>query len=370
MANCPTCGVSLQTVRQRDGIYYSCNQCNGRAVTVPQVRRMTGDRFASGLMRKMNTATRISRWSCPFCLSPMKSFEVSDPPITLDSCRPCTMIWFDAGKFDILPEGVVEAPDSLLLTAAEAEAKWKLEQRQRGQGLSCEPPEEWWKWIPAFLGMPVKYDTPEMSQRPWTLWALSAIVTFTSIAAFFNERNAVETFGMIPAEAWRYGGLTMLTSFFIHGGIFHLVSNLYFFLLFGGEVENFLGRWRFLALIFLATIVGNGLHAAFNWHSTIPCIGASGGISGVLVFYALQFPGARLAFLFRYWWRFAWVQIPAWVAFIIWLLLQFLGAWMQLAGFSNVASFAHIGGVLTGFVLWLWWRKLPQRAAPESVKSI
>ncbi|MGH7980203.1 MAG: hypothetical protein ACREE6_12585 [Limisphaerales bacterium] len=46
MANCPTCKVDLQTVRQRDGIYYFCSQCNGRAVTAPQIRRMTGDRFA------------------------------------------------------------------------------------------------------------------------------------------------------------------------------------------------------------------------------------------------------------------------------------------------------------------------------------
>lgn len=275
------------------------------------------------------------------------------------------MIWFDAGKFEQLPEGAVDTPETAMLRALENEAKWKIEQRQQAQGVSSEPPDEWWKWIPAFLGMPVKYDTPDMPQRPWVLWALSAIVTVTSVAAFFNEKNAVETFGFIPAEAWRYGGLTLLTAFFIHGGIFHLVSNLYFFLLFGGEVENFLGRWRFLALVFLATIIGNGLHAAFNAHSMIPCVGASGGISGVLVFYALQFPGARLAFLFRFWWRFAWVQIPAWVAFIIWLLLQFFGAYLQHEGLSDVASFAHIGGVLTGLVFWWVWRKLPQKTNVE-----
>ena len=59
MPNCPTCKIRLETVRQREGIYYHCGQCNGRAVTVPQIRRMTGDRFASGLMRKVSKATGL-----------------------------------------------------------------------------------------------------------------------------------------------------------------------------------------------------------------------------------------------------------------------------------------------------------------------
>lgn len=369
MASCPNCSVPLQTVREREGIYFHCDQCDGRAATIQQIRRTAGDRFISGLVRQMNTATRLSPKICPFCASPMKAILLSQPPLMLDSCRSCVAIWFDAGKFEQLPEGVVDTPEAALGRALEAEAKWKIEQSQRAQGLSTDPPDEWWKWIPAFLGMPVKYDTPDMPRRPWALWALSAIVTFTSVAAFFNERTAVETFGMIPAEAWRYGGLTMFTSFFIHGGVFHLVSNLYFFLLFGGEVENFLGRRRFLTLVFLATIFGNALHALFNAHSMLPTVGASGGISGVLVFYALQFPRAKLAFLFRFWWRFVWVQIPAWVAFIFWLLLQFLGAYMQHAGLSNVASFAHLGGVLTGFAFWWIWRKLPQKTA-EPVENV
>jgi membrane associated rhomboid family serine protease len=349
----------LQTVRQREGIYYQCPQCEGRAVTLQQIRRTTGDRYVSGLVRQVNTAQNLSTRPCPFCQASMKTFVLPNPPIMLESCRTCGMIWFDAGKFEKLPEGVVETTDDILIRGIEAEAKWKIEQeRQRYQGVGGDPPDEWWKWIPALLGMPIKYESVEGAGWPWMTWSLSAIISIVSICAFFDLRNAVETWGMIPAHAWRYGGLTILTSFFLHGGIWHLVSNLYFFLLFGGEVEAFLGRWRFLAVIFASTVIGNLLHMIFNAHSQIPLIGASGGISGVLVFYALQFPHARLAFLFRIWFRFVWIHIPAWVAFIIWLLLQILGAYLQVAGFSDVASFAHLGGVLTGFVFWLVWRKL------------
>lgn len=369
MAHCPNCNTYLATFRNSDGIYYYCEQCSGRAVTIPLLRLTVGDRFISPMVRLINTTKEISARTCPFCTFPMKVIQLAQPPLALESCKTCSMVWFDAGTFEQLPVGTVDSPEEALARALEAETKWKMEQQQRhgGRFVYGEMPKEKWKWIPAFLGMPIKHDRTDISKWPWALWSLSAIVTLTSFIGFFHERAAVETFGMIPSEAWRYGGLTMLTSFFIHAGIFHLFSNLYFFLLFGGEVENFLGRWRFLALIFLATVVGCSLHAAFNLDSTIPMIGASGGISGVLVFYALQFPKARLAFLFVFFWvRFFWIQIPAWAVFIVWLLLQFREAYLQHIGFSNVAALGHIGGVLTGFVLWWFWRKLPQKTDAEA----
>jgi membrane associated rhomboid family serine protease len=365
MANCPNCGIYLQTVRNRDGIYSHCSQCDGRAVTFPQIRRTTGDRYLSSLIRQVRCATQISTRACPFCQTAMKNFLLSNPPVTLDGCMSCTMVWFDTGKFEQLPEGVAETPEDAMFRAFESEAKWKIEQQQKlDRGLSNDPPDEAWKWIPAMLGMPVKFDSVEMSRRPWATWALSAIIAFISICAFTDLQDAVDNFGFIPAEAWRYGGATFLTSFFLHGGIFHLIGNLYFFILFGGEVEEFLGHWRFLALIFLSALVGDFFHLFGNLHSDIPCIGASGGISGVLVFYALKFPGARLAF---FWWRLGWIQLPAWSAFVLWLLLQLVGLYLQKAGLSHVSSMAHVGGVVTGFALWLWWRKLGLKKEQNSM---
>ncbi len=287
----------------------------------------------------------------------MRQFEIANPEMMLDSCRPCTMIWFEAGKFEELPEGIIESPDAILLNALEVEAKEKMKESMRlDDEMVGEPPDEDWKWIPAMLGFPVKYDSHDMSSLPWVTWSLSLLITIISFCAFTDLRYAVETFGMIPAEIWRYGGATMITSFFIHGGLLHLFGNLYFFLLFGGSVENAIGRWRFLGLIFLSTIMGSFADALFDTHSHTPGIGASGGISGVLVFYALEFPGARLGFFF--WWRMTWIRIPAWCAFGLWFLLQVIGISMQRAGLSHVSSLDHVGGVVTGFVLWLWWRKI------------
>lgn len=354
-------------MRQREGVYYFCSQCNGRAVTAPQIRRMTGDRFASGMVRKIKTATQVSCRSCPFCELPMKTFEVSDPPITLDSCKSCVTVWFEAGKFEELPEGFVQSPDELLLTAAEAEAKEKMQQRAFiGEGYAAGPPEEAWKWIPACLGFPVKYYAAEMSGRPWTTWILSAVIFMVSVSAFPDLEEVVRKFGMIPAHAWRYGGATFLTAFFLHAGWWHLLGNLYFFILFGGEVEDFLGWWRFLVLIFASTFVGHAFHIFGDPRSNIPCIGASGGISGVLIFYACQFPGARLGFFFWFWRGLGWVRIPAWAAFALWFVLQLFGTMMQMAGLSSVSSLAHLGGVATGFLFWLLWRGLGGKKPAEA----
>ena len=93
---------------------------------------------------------------------------------------------------------------------------------------------------------------------------------------------------------------------------------------------------------------------AANPHSTIPCIGASGGISGVIVFYALSYPHAQLSLLLRFWW----VQIPAWGALALWVALQVWNSLAYLSGFSKVAGLAHLGGAAAGLVIWREWRKM------------
>jgi membrane associated rhomboid family serine protease len=202
----------------------------------------------------------------------------------------------------------------------------------------------------------VHFENIEQADRPWATWSLGALMVLISFWGFSDLATAVDNFGMIPAEMWRYGGLTLITSFFLHAGLLHLFGNLYFLLVFGGRVETTLGHWRFLLLVFAATVVGHCFHAAWDPHSLRPCIGASGGISGVLVFYAFKFPGSVLAwFSLRY---FRWIHVPAWAWFALWLAIQLIGISMQRSGLSNVSALAHVGGVTSGFLLWLCWRKV------------
>jgi membrane associated rhomboid family serine protease len=351
MPSCPVCRIPLRTVRQRDGVYFFCDQCGGRAVTVPQIRRAAGDRFATQLLREINRAAISTARPCPFCEGKMRQFQNAQPPLTLDSCRPCGAVWFDAGEFEAIPEGAIESTDELLLRGREAMAAEKVKQIAESASAEESVPEEKWKWLAALFGMPVELDAPEMARLPWLTWSLSAIIALVSILAFFDLQNAVDHFGLIPSQAWRCGGFTFISSFFLHAGIWHLVSNLYFFLVFGDNVEDYLGPWKFACLILVSALGGDILALLFDPRSDMPSVGASGGISGVLAFYALQFPKVRLAFFLR----FCWLRIPAWGAFALWVLLQVITAIEQVSGMTQISGLAHLGGVAVGFVWWLKW---------------
>src|SRR6266404_2741100 len=122
--------------------------------------------------------------------------------------------------------------------------------------------------------------------------------------------------------------------------------------------KNFLRPLRYLALIALAAFIGDLAHIALDPRSQTPCIGASGGIAGVITFYALNFPQMRLAFLMRWGFvRFHWIRLPAWFVFVLWILFQLIGTLEQKAGMSSVSSAAHLGGAAVGILAWLVWRK-------------
>src|SRR5207249_9726646 len=107
----------------------------------------------------------------------------------------------------------------------------------------------------------------------------------------------VSHLGLTPTQAMRNGGVTFLTSFFLHAGILHLVGNIYFLFVFGDDVENFLRPFRYLALIAFAALIGDLGHIAADPSSHIPCVGASGGIAAVINLYAPNFPEVTLGFL-------------------------------------------------------------------------
>jgi membrane associated rhomboid family serine protease/Zn-finger nucleic acid-binding protein len=313
--------------------------------------------------------------SCPICSRAMAqvTMGVTGQALELDVCRRCEFVWFDAAEYEAVPLplkpkefGEVDEKD-LPPAAREALALYrvqKIAEQAQAEENAAPLPDENWKTVPAIFGLPVEMDSDLLESMPWATLSLAAVIAAISIWSFSDLKNAVQQFGLIPSEAWRYGGLTFLTSFFLHGGIWHLVSNLYFLIIFGDHVEDYLGRKRWLLLVLLAAIAGDFLHVMADPRDTTPCIGASGGISGLIAFYALKFPHARLGFLIR----FYWVRLPAWGAFGLWVLLQCWGAYEQIAGFSNVSSLAHLGGTAVGVALWFFWRKIelePATVAPK-----
>lgn len=144
--------------------------------------------------------------------------------------------------------------------------------------------------------------------------------------------------------------LSVLTAMFLHGGLLHLAGNMLFLWVFGNNVEDRLGRWRFLGFYLLCGYVATYGYALFQPSSTQPLVGASGAIAGVLGAYAVLFPRARvlslLTFLF-----FLPVRLPAWVVLGSWFLLQYVYFRGGGVAEADVAYGAHVIGFLAGMVL-------------------
>jgi membrane associated rhomboid family serine protease len=171
-------------------------------------------------------------------------------------------------------------------------------------------------------------------------------------AAFFLPYCTVPA--RIPAFLGGHTGfenafLPLVTSMFLHAGFLHIAGNMLFLWIFGDNVEDFFGHFAYL-LFYMACGIGAGLlHVLFNFHSTVPALGASGAISGVMGAYILLYPRARiltLVFIFP-------IPVPAVLFLGLWYVGQFLAGLSTIGArvTGGVAVWAHIGGFLLGMLL-------------------
>ncbi len=209
-------------------------------------------------------------------------------------------------------------------------------------------------------------DINPTSRRPLLVWALVA----ANVAVFLYQmslgrlegQRLVLQWGVQPyyiAEAPHPGSfLTLLTSMFLHGGLMHLVGNMWFLWVFGDNVEDTLGHGRFAAFYVLS-----GLGAAFaqvlvDPDSRVPMIGASGAIAGVLGGYLVRHPKAHVVALVPLGFFLQTMEVPAFVFILLWFAYQVLLGMLSLGGGGSgggVAWWAHVGGFIVGALLMLWW---------------
>ncbi|MFQ5521193.1 MAG: rhomboid family intramembrane serine protease [Candidatus Methylomirabilia bacterium] len=147
--------------------------------------------------------------------------------------------------------------------------------------------------------------------------------------------------------------VTLFTSMFLHGGLFHIFGNLLYLWIFGNNVEDILGHGRFLAFYFLSGVAAALAQTAVGPSSQIPMIGASGAVSGVLGAYLILFPHAKVLTLIMFGFFIRFVQIPAMLVLGFWIVVQVLNGLITFGAGDQggVAWFAHIGGFVAGLVL-------------------
>jgi len=155
---------------------------------------------------------------------------------------------------------------------------------------------------------------------------------------------------MVPHPVPLYG--TILTSMFVHGGLFHLAGNMLYLWIFGDNVEDRLGRFRFLLFYLLSGVGAAAAQILSDPHSKIPMVGASGAISGVLGAYLLLYPHARVVTLVFFGWLVRVIEIRALIVLGFWIVVQLVSGLLTWgAQVGGVAWFAHVGGFVAGLVM-------------------
>ena len=221
-------------------------------------------------------------------------------------------------------------------------------------------------------------DANPSSRTPWVTFLIIGL----NILAFLYEvalpearlEQLIFTMGMVPARvtvfpaepAITFGDafLPLFSSMFLHGGWLHLIGNMWFLWIFGDNIEDRLGHLRYL-LFYLVCGLGAGVaHTLFNLNSTVPTIGASGAVAGVLGGYLLLYPHARVLTLIPALFLYM-VELPAYIVLALWFVIQLFSGTASLgardASAGGVAWWAHIGGFLLGLALVKLFAQQPPR---------
>ena len=195
----------------------------------------------------------------------------------------------------------------------------------------------------------------DASRQPRRSPVVTTTIIVVNALVFLLELRGADAFvkqwSVIPADivAGRHW-VTILTAMFMHGGWMHIIGNMVFLHAFGPEVEDAMGRISYLAFYLLSGLVASLAQIAAMPHSTVPNLGASGAIAGVMGAFLITYPRDRIKILVFFWWFIRVTVIPAAVLIGLWFLIQIFSQVGNIASTQSggVAYMAHVGGFIFG----------------------
>jgi membrane associated rhomboid family serine protease len=213
--------------------------------------------------------------------------------------------------------------------------------------------------------IPLRDDNPSGTPQIVTIaFIVMCVLVFLWQLSFGPQgaQRIVYALGVVPASLLGQGQLppelslvspwmTVFTSMFMHGGWMHLIGNMLYLWIFGDNVEDSMGHGRFVVFYLLCGIAAVLAQALPDPASTIPMVGASGAISGVLGAYLLLYPHARVLVAIPLGFLLHTMRIPAGLVLVLWFGLQLFSSAMAQPGQGGVAFRAHIGGFIAGMIL-------------------
>jgi len=360
MPTCPACSAQLDKSHATGSGGLECDNCGGQATPAKALSRSVGKWFFRQLSRISRVQPGQQFRKCLSCGATMDNYSFSnnddddDRSVVLSMCRSCDLVWFEGGARQEL--------DSILndkQPQAESPPKPQTEASIDRVFSTAPVTTTGWKLLPALFGLPIECSAGKLQRKPIATWAtafllaavLMVIMGFTD---WESLAKAIWGWGLIPARAMRHGGLTFVTSFFLHAGWGHLIGNVYFLLVFGDNVEDNLGWLGFIGVTTAGHLGGMLLYMLVTSSWDIPCVGASAGISGILGCYAIILARTRLGWLVivPFKWTLTILRIPALAVLGGYAALQAIHAMQAADRFGGGTAYAaHLGGLAVG-ALW------------------
>ena len=191
----------------------------------------------------------------------------------------------------------------------------------------------------------------------YSLIAVNIIVFFFTFTLPNGElRSFINNYAVVPNLIIQGQNLyTLLTSLFLHGGLAHLFGNMLFLHIFGDNLEDRLGHFKYLLFYLITGLGASGLQILINTGSTIPSLGASGAIAGVMGGYLVLYPRREIEILIPFGFVLRTATVPAYFMLFYWFIFELISGFGSLAYMNQstggIAYFAHVGGFATGWLL-------------------
>ncbi len=363
---CPKCGGTDFDSKAYQGVgVHRCGGCHGLLVASESL----DDLIAAYLARHPDLPPRrleLARSlpqpdgkprSCPACGARLRAVNYAyDSNVYIDRCEGCSRVWLDPEELVALARHWKGHPKLNRLGDSVAEAMLEREQFQETLANLPSLP-----WLLALSPLPIG-DNLNASRLPVVNLLLMVICVVVPVVAWWigvPMERVWHVFGLVPArivagEAW----LTTVTSMFVHGGFVHLLGNMFALAVFGDNVECRLGSVRYLIFYLVCGVAGSLAHTAYYPAETVPAIGASGAIAGVLGAYVVFYPQATIRTIYG-------INAPAFAYIGVWIASQ-LFAILLIVKYGHGAAigyFAHLGGLATGLLVAISMRVWDSRRA-------
>lgn len=337
--HCPACKTAtLEVYSHDDNEIDRCNSCHGLWFDEPQlmdyIEDHSGEDGKFTLINDKNRQGQGSRYCCS-CEKPMDEYQlIDDYPLKIDACRGCDTFWIDIEEINH-----VKHSKSLQQALMRINKKFT-----------------WRSWLFQLLSkMPVEYNA-EPRQTPWVTYTLLALNFLLFSLSYTNLNASNWTYSNLPTiypfDSVTQFSFSIISAQFMHIDLWHILGNMYFLWIIGDNIEDAIGKLRFIILYLGCGAIGFLLEISLIAYQQkeIYLLGASAAVSALFGMYLIWFRHAKLSvmlFILQF-------RLPAIVFFLIWLAGNLYGFFL---GTPGIAFLAHLGGFFAGLLAGLIYQK-------------